>query len=179
MADTEIETQLPAPQVFYQNTRLQKKGNTIFPTSLPFLFPHIPPSLLFWHHGVLMLLTSWTGLQLKIIPPVDFIDNIEVYKSADELLVQSHQNGGEAYEPDWQISGFSPRSTRFTSVAKVSLTAIHWTRRHVNCTTITDYKRRKCDEKLNMKAREKLLSNRTPYARYFSPQFFGMSDPFQ
>lgn len=32
-----------------------------------------------------------------------------------------------------------------------------------------DYKRRKCDEKLNIRAREKLFSNRTPYARYFSP----------
>ena len=30
-----------------------------------------------------------------------------------------------------------------------------------------------------MKAREKLLSNSIPHARYFSPQFFGMSDPFQ
>ena len=47
LADTEIETQLPAPKVFYQSTRLQKKGNTIFPTSLSFPFPHIPPSLLF------------------------------------------------------------------------------------------------------------------------------------
>ena len=33
--------------------------------------------------------------------------------------------------------------------------------------------------KLNMKAGEKLLSNSIPHARYFSPQFFGMSDPFQ
>ena len=33
--------------------------------------------------------------------------------------------------------------------------------------------------KISLKAREKLLSNKRPYARYFSPQFLGTSDSYQ
>ena len=51
LADTEIETQLPAPKVFYQSTRLQKKGNTIF--------SHFPPLPVPSHSSFPPLLTSW------------------------------------------------------------------------------------------------------------------------